>query len=78
MSELSRQFDEIFAKLRVLSIVGTPLGRSTHSKFARQTQRPFRDSIDQREQLRGRIFFPNDVKWKYRPITAEIGESDWY
>jgi hypothetical protein len=25
MSELSRQFDEIFAKLRVLSIVGTPL-----------------------------------------------------
>jgi hypothetical protein len=27
MSELSRQFDEIFAKLRVLSRIGTPLSK---------------------------------------------------
>jgi hypothetical protein len=32
MSELSRRFDEIFAKLRVLSIVGTPLDKHAVEK----------------------------------------------
>jgi hypothetical protein len=32
--------------------------------------------VDQQEELRGRVFFPNDPKWKYGSITAEISESD--
>jgi hypothetical protein len=35
MSELSREFDEIFAKLRVFSIVGTPLVKLSQMKSFR-------------------------------------------